>query len=523
MRKALPIALALVVALGLIVQGSRSTALAQGPAPDPEALVALGKAIFFDTNLSNPPVQSCATCHGPEVGFTGPDSNDNLEGTAYPGAVPTRYGNRKPPSAAYAGDAPVLYYDEEQQQWFGGLFWDGRATGWTLGDPLAEQAMGPFLNPLEQNLPNARLVCLRVAQSSYAALFREVWGAKSLDCARDAQGAYERIARSVAAYERSAEVNPFTSKFDLFWDNAIAAGKDVTQIKWSGGMGGGGGGMGPGGGGGGGGMGPGGGGGGGGGGGMDPNSWQNFRGLGLTDNELQGLAAFNDPSRGNCASCHSLQPGPDGYPLFTDFGYYNLGLPKNPDNQFYSMPLPWNSDGANWIDLGLGGFLKAAGYPAEVYEPELGKFRVTSLRNVDLRPSADFVKSYGHNGFFKSLDGMYGIVHFYAWRGMMDGNMGGGGMGPGDGMGGGGMGPGDGMEQPMPDLFPEPELDMNRAALQHFSMMDRTNIELFLTTLSDGYFERGQPAQALSGVSVDSGGGGFGAKPVYLPQVQSGP
>lgn len=73
MRKALPIALALVVALGLIVQGSRSSALAQDPTPDPEAMIALGKAIFFDANLSLPPGQSCATCHDPAAGFADPN------------------------------------------------------------------------------------------------------------------------------------------------------------------------------------------------------------------------------------------------------------------------------------------------------------------------------------------------------------------------------------------------------------------------------------------------------------------
>ena len=57
----------------------------------------------------------------------------------------------------------------------GGLFWDGRATGWTLGDPLAEQAMGPFLNPLEMNNPNAKHVCLNIMRTDYAVLFEEVW------------------------------------------------------------------------------------------------------------------------------------------------------------------------------------------------------------------------------------------------------------------------------------------------------------------------------------------------------------
>jgi len=370
------------------------------------------------------------------------------------------------------------------------MFWDGRATGKVLGDPLAEQAQGPYLNPLEQAIPTARALCIKVMRSEYADLFEEVWGAGSLDCAKDVAGVYDKIGHSVAAYERSQEVNPFTAKFDLFWDAAKAAGKDVTKIKCgTGGMGGGGGG----------GMGgamgcP--------GGGTDPNRWTAFRNLGLTDAELQGLAVFNDPNRGNCASCHTLQPGSKGYPLFTDFGYDNLGIPKNPANPFYAMPPNWNPDGTAWVDYGLGGFLKSAGYPPEVYEPEMGKVKVPTLRNVDLRPSEDFVKTYGHNGFFKSLDD---IVFFYHWRAAMDsgmcGGMGGGGMGGGMGgdMGGGGMGGGMGGDMggggmggcdSMATMFPPPEVEQNRATLGMFPRPQVENIVLFLKTLSDGYFQR---------------------------------
>jgi hypothetical protein len=98
---------------------------------------------------------------------------------------------------------------------------------------------------------------------------------------------------------------------------------------------------------------------------------------------------------------------------FTDFSYDNLGIPKNPDNPFYTMPQKWNPDGMDWVDPGLGGFLMGAGYPAEVYEPEMGKHKVPTLRNVDKRPNGNFVKAYGHNGFFKSLEE---IVHFYNTR-----------------------------------------------------------------------------------------------------------
>jgi len=454
MKISVPIMIGLALTFSTSLPGRPSNALAE----DDILKVTLGKAIFFDANLSANSTQSCAACHAPEVGFTGPDAAVNAVGAVYEGAIPHRYGNRKPPTSAYAGDSEVLYFDEEKGTWFGGMFWDGRATGWTLGDPLAEQAQGPFLNPLEQAIANAQVLCVKVKNSDYAGLFKEVWDAVSLDCSKDVAGVYEKIGRSVAAYERSAEVNSFTSKFDQFWDNATSAGKDVTKIKCgTGGMGGGGmgGAMGcP-------------------GGGSDPNRWTAFRTYGLTDAELQGLAVFNDPNRANCASCHTLKPGSHGYPLFTDFGYDNLGIPKNPDNPFYDMPKVWNPDGKNWVDYGLGGFLKSAGYAAGDYEPELGKHKVPTLRNVDLRPSEDFVKAYGHNGYFKSLQD---IVFFYHWRAMMDGGC----------MGGGGMGGCEGMA----DMFPPPEVDQNLATLNMFPRPQVDNIVAFLKTLSDGYFQR---------------------------------
>jgi cytochrome c peroxidase len=136
------------------------------------------------------------------------------------------------------------------------------------------------------------------------------------------------------------------------------------------------------------------------------------------------------------------------------------------------MPRKWNPDGENWVDPGLGGFLAYSGHAPEVFEPELGKFKTPTLRNVDLRPEPGFVKAFGHNGFFKSLDAMDGIIHFYAWRAMMDSGMGGGGMGGG----------------PNPDMFPPPEYDENRILMTPFNfMMDGDKIMAFLRTLSDGY------------------------------------
>ncbi|HEX5642633.1 MAG TPA: cytochrome c peroxidase [Thermoleophilia bacterium] len=296
----------------------------------------LGKALFFDENLSLNRDQSCATCHAPEVGWTGPTAAINAHGAVYEGSDPGMFGDRKPPTSAYGGDSPVLHYDEVAGLWIGGMFWDGRATGWTLGDPLAEQAQGPFLNSREQALASSDDVIAAVKLSTYAGLFEQVWGPDSLD----ADVAYDYVGLSIAAYEASSEVNPFSSKYD-----AWVAGKAK-----------------------------------------------------LTRPEMQGFRLFMN--KGKCGNCHVP-------PLFTDFTYDNLGIPKNLENPVYT----WNS--IYWVDPGLGGFLKSMAEPESVWAAEMGKHKVPTLRNVDLRPSPDFVKAYGHNGYFKSLRD---IVHFYNTR-----------------------------------------------------------------------------------------------------------
>jgi cytochrome c peroxidase len=365
--------LASFVFLGAVLIILALAAPAESKAPSLTNIERLGKMIFLDKALSINNNQSCATCHAAEYGYTGPKPYINMHGAVYPGSVPTLFGNRKPPTAAYGGDSPLLYYNADDEVWAGGMFWDGRATGWTLGDPLAEQAKGPFLNPVEQALPDEQTLCMKVYQSNYARLFEQVWGAGTLKCDTAAQVAmvYDQIGRSVSAYERSYEVNPFSSKFDRFWVNAKAKGMDVTQINAV--------------------------------------NWEQYLRLGLSADEVYGLAIFNDEDKGKCALCHTLDEGTAGYPLFTDFTYDNLGIPKNLENPVYV-----NNPG--FIDLGLGGFLENAGYAEDVFTAEMGKFKVPTLRNVDQRED-NGVKAYGHNGFFKSLKD---IVHFYNTRDVMD-------------------------------------------------------------------------------------------------------
>jgi len=331
----------------------------------------LGKKLFFDASLSTPPGQSCASCHSPLVGWTGPDSDVNNTVSIYEGAVKGRFGNRKPPPAAYAGDSPVLHRDEEGT-FVGGMFWDGRAAGFELNDPLAEQAMGPFLNPLEMNNPDKKTVVFKVQDADYADLFEEVWGSGSLE-GKDIDDAFERIARSIAAFERTAEVNPFSSKFDDFWRKVKAAGLDVESI--------------------------------------DESNWQNYKNLGLDDDEVEGLMLF--ATKGKCAECHVMTSVNGKPPLFTDFTYDNLGVPKNPENPFYSMSSEWNKDGKEWVDKGLGEFLATTKEFARYAAENTGKQKVPTLRNVDLRPDSGFVKAFAHNGVFKTLKD---ITHFYNTR-----------------------------------------------------------------------------------------------------------
>ena len=293
-----------------------ATGTAFGDLTDKEKL---GRNLFFDARLSVPAGQSCADCHSPGAGFNG---IGDATIAVYEGAVPHAFGNRNPPAAAYASFSPKFRL--ENGIYLGGQFWDGRAA------TLKEQAKGPFLNPVEQNNPDMRTVVRQVATSNYADLFKKVYGASAL--ART-EIAYDKIAEAIAAYESSAEVNRFSSKFDLY-----LAGK-----------------------------------------------------VDLTPQEAQGLTLFN--GKGRCAHCHPSTAGPYATnPLFTDYTYDNLGIPRNPDNPFYKT-------NPAFVDLGLGGFLKNAA--------QNGKFKVPTLRNTAV------AAPYGHNGYFKTLRE---VVDFYNSR-----------------------------------------------------------------------------------------------------------
>jgi cytochrome c peroxidase len=346
----------MVMMLAMIFLSASMTAAASDLTP----MEKLGKNLFFD-KISSPDWMSCATCHSPDVGWTGPIPGINKHGAVYRGAVPTRFGNRKPPSAAYATLSPTFHFDEGEGLFVGGNFWDGRATGESLGNPAADQALGPFLNPVEQNNSGKHAVCIQVAAAKYAGLFDDVWGAGSLDCSpTGVDEMYDRIGLSIAVYEASSEVNQFSSKYD-----AYLAGDTE-----------------------------------------------------LSDEEATGLALF--VGKAKCSACHPTSIGS----ALTDFTFDNLGVPRNPENPFYDMDeeflddgTPINPDGRDWIDTGLGGFLSTRGEWQDKAAENMGKQKVPTLRNVGKRYGNGYPKAFTHNGYFKSLKS---VVHFYNTRDVKD-------------------------------------------------------------------------------------------------------
>ena len=289
----------------------------------------LGKLLFFEKSLSTPPGQSCSSCHDPEVAFADPETELPVSRGARPGL----YGNRNDMTAAYSAFVPPLHRDPEEGIWVGGLFWDGRAN------TLAEQAQGPPLNPLEMANPDTVTVMEKLRALDYADLFTEVYGPDALI---NPSTAFSNMADAIAAYEKSSEVNPFSSKYD-HWLRGEAE---------------------------------------------------------LSEPELRGLKHFEAEDKGNCAACHPSRPADDGSPpLFTDYTYDNLGVPKNPENPFYLLPADLNPDGFAFVDLGLGKTIDDPAYD--------GKFRVPTLRNVAV------TAPYMHNGIFKTL---FQVVAFYNTR-----------------------------------------------------------------------------------------------------------
>jgi len=268
----------------------------------------LGKKLFFEASLSTPEGQPCSDCHDPGVAFADPDKELPVSS----GIVPGMYGNRNDMPSSYSAFIPPLHKDEEENIWVGGLFWDGRAN------TLKEQAQGPPLNPLEMANPDTITIADKLKRLSYVGLFMDIYGPDAL---RDPITAFDNMADAIEAYEKTPEVNPFSSKYDHWLRGEVE----------------------------------------------------------LNDQELRGLKLFEAEDKGNCAACHPNKSLDDTTPpLFTDFTYDNLGTPKNPENPYYSLPSEINPDGYDYVDLGLGITVNDPGENGKFRVPTLRNVAITS-------------------------------------------------------------------------------------------------------------------------------------------------
>jgi cytochrome c peroxidase len=304
------------------------------PLPSVAAMTAIGRALFFDRSLSASGRMACATCHDPAHAF-GPPNALAVQRGGTDGRAP---GLRAVPSLEYQQNLPPFtehFFDSD-----GNDSVDQGPAGGRMWDGRAqsahEQARVPLLSPFEMANGTPEAVVAKVERASYAAAFRTAFGA---DVFADRGQAFKAVLMALETYQQTpAEFYPYTSKYDAFLRGEAS----------------------------------------------------------LTARELRGLAAFNDPERGNCARCHPSAIREGALPQFTDFGYAAIGAPRNPK-------IPASAD-PRYYDLGLCGPLRGDLIGRSEY---CGLFRTPTLRNVAVK------RVFLHNGVFHRLED---VVRFYAER-----------------------------------------------------------------------------------------------------------
>jgi len=368
-------------------------------APPPNAVALdpielLGKAIIFDTTLSNPPGYACFQCHAPQNGGTsGLVSGVNLVAGVPPGIIPGQGDHRRAMAYPYAAFSPVgPFFDNVfAMAYVGGCFWDGRVPD------LSTQARMPLVCADEMNnTPDngifpplaggfSSLVVSKV-KAKYEAQFTQAYGFDPFTTYTVPQ-LYTLITQTMAAYESSGEVCQFSSKYDAS-PFGVPPGTLYT----------------------------------------------------LSASEERGRQLYfgtytrpdGTPVNAHCSECHSSATFPyvtnttGCKDTFTMYCFANIGVPKNFNNPFYQMtdctsnPTGCNPLGTNFIDYGLGsnpnpapdGTKFLTNTPGDILQ-FAGLFQAPTVRNVDLRQSPGFVKAYFHNGWAKSLQT---VVHWYNTR-----------------------------------------------------------------------------------------------------------
>ena len=302
--------------------------------PDSKTLTSLGRALFSDRTLSASGDMACASCHDPAHAY-GPANHLAVQLGGPHGTLP---GIRAVPSLKYHQTIPPFaerFFDND-----GDDSQDQGPTGGLDWDGRAgsahEQAAGPLLSPFEMANASKEAVLAQLRASPNAPAMRDAFGAHLFD---DPKRAWNALLLALEVFQQSPrDFYPYDSKYDAY-----------------------------------------------------------LRGqLQLSAAEARGLAVFNDPEKGNCASCHISTVKRGAFPDFTDFGQIAIGVPRN-------RAIPANADPA-FRDLGVCGPLRTDLQGRGEY---CGLFRTPSLRNVALRGA------FFHNGVYTRLDE---AVRFYALR-----------------------------------------------------------------------------------------------------------
>lgn len=222
----------------------------------------LGRLLFFDKNLSKGRTQSCAICHVPEFGFVDPRYNNTGKALSL-GDDGHAFGRRNAPTLSYAAFSPDFQQTNEGE-YIGGQFLDGREKN------LAAQAKIPIVTATEMRMPDKKSVVARLQENSaYVEAFKNLYGEEVFD---QADFAYDAMAISIAAFEKTETFAPFDSKYD-----------------------------------------------------------RHLRGeYTMTAQEELGMTLFFSQQFTNCNICHQLKPAPNQEgETFTNYRYHNIGVPAN--------------------------------------------------------------------------------------------------------------------------------------------------------------------------------------------------
>ncbi len=308
------------------------------PGVSPAAITALGRQIFFDTSLSASGRMSCATCHSPNHAY-GPTNGLAVQSG---GPAGDRQGARAVPSLRYTLNRTPVWSKEfisnQAERMIEGD--EPPAGGFTWDgrfDTLHEQAAFPLLAATEMANGSVEDVAEKLRRAPYADDFRNAFGAQIFDNPR---AAFDAALVAIERFELGdPSFHPYSSKYDDYLDGKAR----------------------------------------------------------LSAQEKRGKALFDDPKRGNCATCHVDRTGMDGsHPLFTDYQFEALGVPRNAEIRANTAP--------DYFDMGLCGPFRAGQAGESKY---CGMFKTPTLRNVATR------KTFFHNGRFHTLKD---ALRFYVRR-----------------------------------------------------------------------------------------------------------